>query len=116
MVYLVAIVAVVGLVHSVVGPGLIGLVVLIAACPAALYAVALRFRNQGATGWWALGLFVPLVNVYVVIRALAFPEGYADHRTLDVPGKVLVFLAVTMIILGVGAVLAGVDTGVGPTR
>ncbi len=36
---------------------------------------ALRFRNQGASGWWAIGIVVPILNIYVAIRALAYPEG-----------------------------------------
>ncbi len=106
LVYLVAIGAVVALVDAAVDPGLLELVVVTAALLAAVYVVALRFRNQGATGWWALAAFVPFVNVYVGVRALAFPEGYVDHRKIDIPGKAVVFLALAIIVVVIVTALA----------
>ena len=67
------------------------------------YIAVLRLRNQGASSWWALGLGVPLLNIYVGLRLLAYPEGYADHRTFDTPAKVIIglFLAVVLISIAV---------------
>ena len=72
---------------------------------ACLYLYVLRFRNQGSTGLWALGMFVPLLNLYTGLRALAFPEGYADHRTLDTPAKVLIGVWLMSLVLGVAAAI-----------
>jgi uncharacterized membrane protein YhaH (DUF805 family) len=60
-----------------------------------------RLKNLGYSGWWALGLFVPILNLLVGLRCLAAPEGYADHKTLDGPGKVIVGLFIGLIVMGV---------------
>lgn len=65
-----------------------------------------RFRNQGASGFWAIGILVPLLNLYVSVRALAYPEGYADHKTFDLPAKIIIALFVLVFILGVVAAIA----------
>lgn len=58
-----------------------------------------RCRNMGANGWWALGLFVPILNIVVGIKCIACPAGYQDHKTLDGPGRVLIGLLVGAIFL-----------------
>ena len=70
-----------------------------------LYLYVLRFRNQGSSGFWALGMFVPLLNLYTGLRAIAFPEGYADHRTLDTPAKILIGLWLAAFLLGIAAAI-----------
>ena len=65
----------------------------------------LRFRNQGSSGLWALGMFVPILNIYTGLRAMAFPEGYADHRTLDTPAKILIGVWLAFFVLGIGAAI-----------
>ncbi len=69
------------------------------------YLNVLRFRNQGASGWWALGLFVPILNFYVGIRALAYQEGYCDEGRLDRTGKIIVYLYVGSVLLAVTAAI-----------
>ncbi len=63
---------------------------LLATLAAGTYVMALRFHNQGASGLWVLGSFIPIVNLYVSARALALPEGYEDHRQLDGLAKVTI--------------------------
>ena len=104
---LVVIGMVVAWVDSVTRPGLLQLLGLLVALAAGLYLLVLRFRNQGATGWWALAALVPLVNFYVCIRALAYPEGYADHRKLDRAAKVVVLSSVGILAVALGAALSG---------
>ena len=87
-------------------PGLLELLVLMAALGAAFYLMVLRFRNQGATGWWALAAFIPLVNLYIGVRALAYPEGYADGRKLDRAGKAIVLFAVGILAVALGAAIS----------
>lgn len=70
-----------------------------------MWLVVMRLKNTGWSGWWALGMFVPLLNFYVGLRALAFPEGYSDHKTLDTPAKILIGLFVGFIVLGIGAAI-----------
>lgn len=54
--------------------------------------VAQRMINTGYSPWWCLGMLVPILNILVAVRCIACPEGYADHRTLDTPGKIIVGL------------------------
>jgi uncharacterized membrane protein YhaH (DUF805 family) len=58
-----------------------------------------RLKNLGYSGLWVLGLIVPLLNILVALRCLAAPEGYADHKTLDTPGKVIVGLILGLFVI-----------------
>ena len=85
-----------------VGGVLIGLLVLVT--------LVKRFRNLGMSGWWVLGLFVPLLNLWLTYRCLACPAGYAGVKRLDGIGKVLAFLYWGGIVASIclfGAALAG---------
>ena len=59
----------------------------------------LRYR-----GLWVLGMFVPLLNIIVAVRCVAAPEGYADHKTLDTTGKIIVGIVIALIALLILAV------------
>ncbi|MFM7058499.1 MAG: DUF805 domain-containing protein [Planctomycetota bacterium] len=67
--------------------------------------VLLRLKNLGYSGWWLLGLIVPILNLVVGIRLIAAPEGYAVHKTLDGPGKVIVGLVIGAFLLLVAVVV-----------
>lgn len=47
------------------------------------YLVAQRHINLGYSPYWAIGMLIPLVNLFVGVRCMVFPEGYAHHRRLD---------------------------------
>ena len=67
-----------------------------------------RLINVGLSGWWVLGLIVPLLNIWVAIQCIAAPEGYAQHKTLDTAGKVIIGLFLGGIVLVIALVfLAG---------
>ncbi len=66
---------------------------------AGIVVVVLRLKNLGYNGWWVLGLIVPILNLVVAIRLVAAPEGYAVHKTLDTPGKVIVGLVIGAFLL-----------------
>jgi len=66
--------------------------------------VVQRLKNLGYSGWWAIGFIVPILNILVGLRCLAAPEGYADHKTLDGPAKVILGIFVGVIVLGIGVV------------
>lgn len=70
---------------------------------ASIYLLVQRLRNTGANGWWAAAMFVPLLNIYIGIKALAFPEGYDDHKQLDGPAKIIIGLVVGLMVLGIVA-------------
>jgi uncharacterized membrane protein YhaH (DUF805 family) len=58
-----------------------------------------RCLNIGMNPWWCLGLIVPLLNIFVGLRCIAYPEGYEDHKTLDTPAKVIIGLFIAMFVL-----------------
>lgn len=35
-----------------------------------LFSFILILRMAGMSGWWILGLFVPILNIYVIVKAL----------------------------------------------
>ncbi|MCA9082710.1 MAG: DUF805 domain-containing protein [Planctomycetaceae bacterium] len=77
--------------------GILGLV-------ATLWLAVQRLKNLGYSGWWAIGLIVPILNILVGLRCLACPEGYADHKTLDTAGKTIIGLFFGLIILAIAVV------------
>lgn len=67
-----------------------------------------RLINVGLSGWWVLGLIVPILNIWVAVQCIAAPEGYAQHKTLDTAGKVIIGLFLGFIVLVIlMAVVAG---------
>ncbi len=70
--------------------GLVGLVI-------SIVLMVQRLKNMGYSGWWAAGIIVPFLNILVALRCLAGPEGYADHKTLDTAGKVIIGLFLGLI-------------------
>ena len=83
----------------------VNLACLIISLVATVTLAALRLKNLGYRGLWAVGLFVPILNILVTVRCIAAPEGYADHKTLDTPGKVIVGIVLGLFALIVVAVL-----------
>lgn len=72
-----------------------------------------RLVNLGMSGWWFLGNFVPLLNLWVGYRCFACPAGYAYHKKLDGVGIALAIfywlsiLAAILAFAGMIALLAG---------
>jgi len=69
-----------------------------------IWVTAKRLQNQGYSGWWVLGLIVPLLNIAVSAKCIAAPEGYADHKTLDTAGKVIIGLILATIVVTIAAI------------
>jgi uncharacterized membrane protein YhaH (DUF805 family) len=57
----------------------------------------LRLHNMGTSGWWSLLIFIPVVNIFLDLRCLAYPEGYSDHRRLDSAARVILLLTLGAI-------------------
>lgn len=76
-----------------------------------------RLKNLAMSGWWVLGLIVPILNVWLQWRQFACPEGYANHRELDTIGKVLtfVFVIIPLAIVAIG-LLSAVGTELLPDQ
>ena len=64
-----------------------------------LFPAYYRLKNIGMNPWWCLLMLVPLANLLVVFRCLAFQEGYEDTKKLDTAGKVITFLVLGFVIL-----------------
>ena len=65
-----------------------------------------RLINVGMSGWWYLGNFVPLLNVWVFYRSFVCPAGYAYHKKLDGPGIFLAIIFWLMLVIGLLAIAA----------
>lgn len=81
-----------------------------------IYLMSQRLRNLGYSPLillWFLAMFIPLVNFVVMlyfflvgVRCLACPEGYADHKTLDTPAKIIIGLILGAFLIAVLLVFA----------
>ena len=82
------------------------LVVSLAGAVFGIWIAVQRLINVGLSGWWVLGLIVPILNIWVAVQCIAAPEGYAQHKKLDTAGKVIIglflgaiFLVIAMLVL-----------------
>lgn len=56
-----------------------------------IFAVIQRLDNLAMRRLWFLGLFAPLINLWLGYRLFACPPGYAEHKRLGVLGWILAF-------------------------
>ena len=70
-----------------------------------LWPYGLRLKNTGMNPWAALLTLVPFINIYITLRCLAFPKGYAITKKLDIPGKIISFFYVLLIIIYFAVIL-----------
>ena len=71
-----------------------------------IYIGVQRVKNLGMSGWAILWTFVPFISIWIYWRMIACPTGYEDHRTLDVPAKIITGIFIAMFALAiVGAFL-----------
>lgn len=61
-----------------------------------------RMINQGSSGFWGFATIIPLVNLFVFLRCMVCPEGYADTKTLDTAGKVIGLVLFIMLLGFIG--------------
>ena len=74
-----------------------------------LWIIAQRITNTGYSRWWCVAIAVPFLNILLAFRLIACPEGYADHRTLDTAGKIMVGLFLAMFALFVIIIVFNLD-------
>ncbi|WP_395753816.1 DUF4339 domain-containing protein [Prosthecobacter sp.] len=65
----------------------------------ALVPLQSRLKNIGRHPAWCLLGIVPLVSLFVTIPALLLPAGYQQHRTLDIPAKIIASLCMLVLVL-----------------
>ena len=91
-------------------PALIAVVVVaLLNLTASVTVIVLRLKNLGMNGFWVLGLIVPILNLVIAVRLIAAPEGYADHKTLDTPGKWIVGIFIGLFALALVIVAIAVS-------
>lgn len=83
----------------------IGLVLLIAAPIATIILTVNRLRNIGVSGFWALTIFIPLVNIILHALCLSLPEGYSRTKKIDLTGWLVLGFYVTIIVLFMALIL-----------
>jgi len=66
---------------------------------AGFFIVISRLRNLGYNPWLSLLMLVPLANLWLSVVCIACPEGYADHKKYDTPGKVIVGLILGVFVI-----------------
>jgi len=76
---------------------------------ASVTVIVLRLKNLGMNGFWVLGLIVPILNLVIAVRLIAAPAGYADHKTLDTPGKWIVGIFIGLFVLALVIVAIAVS-------
>lgn len=70
-----------------------------------LITVFYRLKNIGMNPWWCLLMFVPIANLFLVVRSLVFQEGYQDMKKLDKTGRIITYILVGFIVLCVLSVI-----------
>jgi hypothetical protein len=72
-----------------------------------LFAGGQRYRNIGYNPWLILLALIPIVNLVIGYRCLAYPKGYADTKQVDTPMRVVSWLYGILIGLAIlGIILA----------
>jgi uncharacterized membrane protein YhaH (DUF805 family) len=84
----------------------VAMISIVDAIGVSIYIIVMRLKNVGASPWWTLGFIVPLLNIYVGLMCLAFPEGYQTHKQLDGPAKIIIGLFLGVFVLGIVAAIA----------
>lgn len=64
-------------------------VIILAAC---------RLKNIGATSWYSLLILIPFVNFIIGIYCLVCPEGYYFTKKLDLPGKIISGIIISVFV------------------
>jgi len=72
-----------------------------------------RLANVGMNRLWVIGTLVPVVNLWLLQRCVAYPGDYVNRRKLDQSGKLMliVYWCVAGLFLIVGGLLAAVALG-----
>ena len=64
-----------------------------------------RLRNIGASRWWALIAFIPVVNLIFGVLIQAAQPGWVETRRLDRAGKLIAGLCVAFFVVLFGFLL-----------
>ena len=70
------------------------------------YLMFARFKNIGMSRWWALGLFAPILNIFVSIWLISRQGAWVETQRLDTAGKIIAWLCWGFTILTIIAIAA----------
>jgi len=73
------------------------LVTQFAAIAVSLLIAGSRFQNIGYNPLWVVLSLIPLVNLVIGYLCLSCPPGYAVHKKLDTPGKIVATIFAVLI-------------------
>ena len=62
---------------------------------------------MGSNPQWCFVGLIPFLNLLLLLRCLICPEGYADTRKLDTPGKVMTGISAVFFIVLMLGICAG---------
>ena len=72
-----------------------------------------RLIHVGMSGWWVIGNFLPLINLWVGYRSFVCPGGYAFSKKLDGLGVILAVIYWLFILAMIVVMAAGVAAYLG---
>ena len=67
--------------------------------------VQYRLINIGLSQWLALIVIIPVLNFLLLSMCAALPEGYKDNRKLDLYGKILMPISLSVVVFLMGLVV-----------
>ena len=76
-----------------------------------LVPVYFRLMNIGMSPWLCLLTLVPIINIFIGIRCLIYPEGWEDHRQFDTAAKVISWVLGGILLLFVILMVLGAMMG-----
>ena len=67
-----------------------------------------RLNNIGHSGWWALLVIVPIVNIFLLVYCLACPKDFKYTKRFDSTGVIIASVVSAILIIMLLLVLVGV--------
>lgn len=85
------------------GTGMQGPIMLLSAL-LMLLPVSSRLKNIGRNSAWCVLLFVPIINLFVIVPCLLLPPGHQQHRKLDLAAKIIAGLLLATLVVSLAVV------------
>lgn len=73
-------------------------IVLIAMFALLLNIIGLRLKNAGYSAFWGFLILIPIMNILLIMRCLAYPTDYKNTQILDANGKIVTVIFVIVFI------------------
>jgi len=76
-----------------------------------LIPVYYRLKNVGMNPFCCLLSLIPIVSIFISLRCLMCPEGYADTKQLDLAGKIIAGIVISLGVACFGLVVIAIVSG-----